>query len=86
MAFKKKSSSSAMKYLNFGLSFGLTMAITVYLLAQGGKWLDNRLDTSPIFMSLGIILAIATVFKRLFTDIKTLDKDLSEFYKNEKEE
>lgn len=86
MGFKKKPSSSAMKYLNFGLSFGLTMAITVYLLSQGGKWLDNRFDTSPIFMSLGIILAIATVFKRLFTDIKTLDKDLSEFYKDEKED
>jgi len=70
MVFKQKPSY---KYLNFAISFGLTMAITVYLLFQGGKWLDNRLNTAPVFMLLGILLAIATVFKRLFVELKTLD-------------
>ncbi len=70
MGFKQKPSY---KYLNFAISFGLTMAITVYLLFQGGRWLDNRLNTAPVFMLLGILLAIATVFKRLFVELKTLD-------------
>lgn len=80
MGFKK---SPVNKYINFGLSFGLTMAITLYLLYQGGKWLDNRFGSAPVFMFLGIVLAIAAVFKRLFADIKMLDKDLS---RNDEEE
>ena len=75
MGFKK---SPISKYINFGLSFGLTMAITLYLLYQGGKWLDNRLGSAPVFMFIGIVLAIAAVFKRLFAEIKMLDKDLSQ--------
>lgn len=74
MGFKK---SPVYKYINFGLSFGLTMAITVYLLYQGGKWLDNRFDSAPLFMFIGIVLAIAAVFKRLFADVKMMDRDLS---------
>lgn len=70
MGFKQRPS---FKYINFGLSFGLTMAITVYLLYQGGKWLDNRLGTSPVFMFVGILLAVAAVFKRLLADLKTLE-------------
>ncbi|MCR4440671.1 MAG: AtpZ/AtpI family protein [Peptococcaceae bacterium] len=71
MGFKQNPS---FKYINFGLSFGLTMAITVYLLYQGGKWLDNRLGTAPVFMFVGIILAVATVFKRLLAELKTLER------------
>ncbi|MHB8157024.1 MAG: AtpZ/AtpI family protein [Desulfocucumaceae bacterium] len=73
-----KKSSPVQKYINFGLSFGLTMAITVYLLYQGGAWLDNRFNTAPVFMFIGILLAIAAVFKRLFAEVKMLDKDLSQ--------
>lgn len=66
------------KYLGFAVSFGLTMAITIYLLLKGGQWLDAKLGTAPVFMFLGVILGIGAVFKRLFTDLRTLaafDKD-----------
>lgn len=63
---------SAFKYLNFGVSFGLAMGIAIYLLYLGGSWLDARLGTTPLFMVLGILLAIVTVFKRLISDIKKL--------------
>lgn len=63
----------ALKYLNFGISFGLTLAITVYLLYLGGNWLDNKLGTSPLFVMLGILLAVATVFKQLLSEVKSLN-------------
>jgi len=66
--------SPAFKYINFGISFGLTLAITVYLLYRGGIWLDNKLGTAPVFMFCGILLAIASVFRRLIADLRTLDK------------
>lgn len=61
------------KYLNFALSFGLTMGITIYLLYLGGKWLDNRLGTTPLFICLGVLLAIVTVLKQLITDAVKLE-------------
>lgn len=72
MGFKK---SPSYKYINFAVSFGLTLAITVFVMYKGGTWLDERLGTEPIFMMIGIVLAVATVFKRLLADVKTLDKD-----------
>jgi F0F1-type ATP synthase assembly protein I len=63
------------KYLNFALSFGLTLVITLYLLYQGGKWLDKRLGTEPLFMILGILLAVATIFRQLIVETKDMDKE-----------
>lgn len=66
--------NNAFKYVNFGLSFGLTLAITLYLLYKGGAWLDQRLGTSPLFMMVGIILALATVFRQLVGEIGELSQ------------
>lgn len=74
MGFKK---SPSYKYINFAVSFGLTLAITVFAMYKGGTWLDERLGTAPVFMMAGVLLAIATVFKRILIDIKTLDNDSS---------
>lgn len=63
------------KYLNFALSFGLTLAITIYLLYNGGRWLDQRLGTEPLFMILGILLAVVTIFRQLIKESKDLDKE-----------
>ncbi len=62
------------KYMSLGLSFGLTMAITVYFLYRGGQWLDDRLGTGPLFMFLGVILGIVTVFKRLYNELQISDR------------
>ncbi len=72
MGFKK---SPAYKYINFGISFGLTMAITMYLLYRGGQWLDARLGTYPVFMMIGILLAVGAVFKRLMADLKIMNQE-----------
>jgi F0F1-type ATP synthase assembly protein I len=60
---------NALKYLNFALSFGLTLLITLYFLYKGGVWLDQRLGTDPLFMILGVFLALATVFRQLITEV-----------------
>lgn len=71
----KAKKSPAFKYLNFATSFGITLVITIYVLYQGGEWLDERLGTEPLFIIIGILLAVAAVFKRLLTEIKLLDKE-----------
>lgn len=83
MGYKDK---SAFKYINFGISFGLTMGITVYLLYLGGKWLDSRLGTTPLFIMLGILLAIATVFRQLIGDIETLNDEITKAKSKDEDE
>jgi hypothetical protein len=70
-----KNENNGYKYFNFALSFGLTLAITAYLLYKGGEWLDSRFGTAPLFMCLGILLAIVTVFKQLIEDINKMNKE-----------
>lgn len=71
---RSKKNNEVLKYLNFALSFGLTLAITVYLLYKGGTWLDQRLGTEPLFMILGVFLALATMFRQLFSEIKKIEQ------------
>ena len=33
---------------------GLTLAVSVGLLAYGGLWLDGNLDTKPLFLLIGV--------------------------------
>jgi hypothetical protein len=37
---------------------GLTMVVTVGLLAYGGIWLDRRLGTNPLFVVVGALLGV----------------------------
>ena len=69
-----KKKNNGLKYLNFAVSFGLTLAITIYLLFKGGTWLDQRLGTEPVFMIIGVFLAVATVFRQLIKEMKNFDE------------
>ena len=52
-----------MRYIYFGISFGLTMAAGLYLGYQGGLWLDARFSTEPIFTLLGLLLGVVVAFR-----------------------
>jgi len=79
----RKKENNGFQYLNFALSFGLTLVITLYLLYKGGAWLDNYLGTSPLFTALGVILALATVFRQLVGEIiESGQKEKQEEQKN----
>ncbi len=67
--------NKGLEYLNFALSFGLTLVITTYILYLGGSWLDKKLGTTPVFMVLGILLSIATVFRQIINEVKDLEKE-----------
>jgi len=75
MGYKKKPS---FKYIYNGLSFGIAMAVTMYVLYLCGKWLDERFGTEPIFMLTGIVLSIAVSFIRMIAEVRTLDKETLE--------
>jgi F0F1-type ATP synthase assembly protein I len=78
MGFRKKE-DNVFKYLNLALSFGLTLAITVYILYKAGTWLDQRLGTEPLFMILGVFLALATIFWQLIEELQGSGKQAKKF-------
>jgi len=66
--------NGALKYVHFGLSFGTTMAVSIYFGFKGGIWLDNYLHTEPLFLIVGTLLGISVTFKNLLDNLKRLDK------------
>ncbi|WP_366923705.1 AtpZ/AtpI family protein [Metallumcola ferriviriculae] len=76
------------RYANFALSFGITMALSIFLGLYGGSWLDKRLGTSPWFLLTGILLGVAVSFKALLSELMVLQKteDTIPEDDNEKEE
>lgn len=66
---------NALKYVNIGLSFGITSAVAIYLGYLGGAWVDARLETHPIFMLVCVVLAIVVSFRVLIRDVLGVEDD-----------
>ncbi len=62
------------RYANFAISFGITMALSIFLGFYGGSWLDRRFGTSPWFLLTGILLGVAVSFKALLSELTVLQK------------
>lgn len=63
---------SAVRYLNLAISFGLTLIITMLLGFYGGRWLDNRVGTFPLFAVSGMLIGIGLSFKSLLDELNVL--------------
>lgn len=61
--------NSGWSLLGLVLSHGATMGITVYLAVLGGRWLDRRLGTEPLFMALLVVLVVAANLHLMIKDI-----------------
>jgi F0F1-type ATP synthase assembly protein I len=55
-----------LKQVGFLSAAGLELAISIVLGAFAGRWLDDKLDSSPYLMLLGLLLGAAAGFRSLF--------------------
>lgn len=46
--------------ISLAFEMGYTIAIPIVLFALGGRWLDKKLDSSPLFLLVGIFFALIT--------------------------
>jgi LPXTG-motif cell wall-anchored protein len=59
---------------SLGMEMGFIIAIPLLILALGGKWLDQKYNTTPWLTVFGILLAIAASTFWLTRRIKELIK------------
>ena len=59
---------------SLGMEMGFIIAIPLLLLSLGGKWLDQRLNTTPWLAIAGILVAIASSTFWLTRRLKELVK------------
>jgi len=61
------------RYINFAFSFGVTMVLSLLLGFYGGRWLDQKLGTEPLFLVAGLLLGVFVSFTSLLAELKVLE-------------
>ena len=77
---RKLSLPSAVDFIGKGVAFAGSLGLSIYLIGVlGGGWLDRCLGTEPVFMFVGILIAIFTsfyyLFRAFFMDMDNENKD-----------
>jgi F0F1-type ATP synthase assembly protein I len=74
---KRPEKSPLQQALAIGWELGYSIAIPIVLLALGGRLLDRRFGTSPLFLLGGVLLSLlmstlwlSRIAKRLLSDIE----------------
>lgn len=60
---------------NVAMSFGLTLAISLFIMIKLGRWLDERFGTGLIFTFIGLIIAIISGFRYLYELVLRMEDD-----------
>lgn len=63
------------RMFNVALSFGLTLAISLFIMIMLGRWLDERLGTGLVFTFIGLIMAIISGFRFLYEQVLRMEKE-----------
>lgn len=61
-------------YLNLALTFGLSLAVYLWLAFKAGNYLDARFGTEPLLTFLTILAAIGFSFYTLIAQVEKLSR------------
>lgn len=62
------------KYANFAMSFGITMALSLFLGYFGGSWLDRKFGTGPLFLVVGLVAGAGLAFYSMLKELQALER------------
>jgi ATP synthase protein I len=57
------------------LGVGFFVAISIILGVVGGRWLDGKLNSEPVFLIIGLLLGIVVAFYGIYIMLRPLMKD-----------
>ncbi|GAW93829.1 AtpZ/AtpI family protein [Calderihabitans maritimus] len=65
---------SYVKLFSVAASFGISTAVRIGLGWYAGNYLDQKFQTSPFLMFVGVLLGVGLSFQHLFTQLKVLGR------------
>lgn len=66
------------RVLGLVFDLGYTIAVPLILFALGGRFLDNKLESSPLFLLIGIFAALTASGYGIYKKIKNIEDANSE--------
>lgn len=63
------------QYMGLGLSFGVTMFVSIWITTKVGGWLDGLFGLAGVFEFIGLIIGIISGFRLLMENIAALDRN-----------
>ncbi len=63
------------RMFNIALSFGITMAVSLFLMIKLGGWIDTRFQIGPYGTFACVMLAIAAAFRSLYREVLRLEQE-----------
>ena len=70
----EKETGKTIRELGYFASLGMSIAISIFIGLFGGIWLDNKFETDPVFMFLGLAVGIAAGFNNIIKAGKKVNK------------
>jgi F0F1-type ATP synthase assembly protein I len=65
---------------------GLQFAIAIVLFVLLGQWIDKKLETSPVFLLIGVFAGGSAAFYNLYRKVTAAQKADDEWRRQEREE
>lgn len=62
------------KLFGLGLSFGVTMFISLWITTTIGSWIDGKLGLNGVFEFIGIIIGVFSSFRLLMENVAAMDR------------
>ena len=66
--------SSMGQLFGLGLSFGVTMFVSIWICTAVGGWIDSKLGLTGFFEFIGVILGVFSGFRLLMENVAALDR------------
>lgn len=66
--------SSAWKAFGFAMGIGLSLALMIAAGVAGGRWLDARLHTAPLFTLIGLFAAMGLGIFALLRQVRDITR------------
>lgn len=79
-----KKSISPSQLFGLGLSFGVTMFVSVWITTKIGGWLDGKLGLNGVCSFIGLLLGIFSGFRLLLENVAALEREKE--WQNDKED
>lgn len=75
---------SPSQLFGLGLSFGVTMFVSIWITTKVGGWIDEKLGLNGVFFFIGLLMGIFSGFRLLLENVKALERD-KDFHDDDEE-